>query len=127
MIYLLSLLYWLAVLVAAVVLGAGREALLTPRVGALRAHQLGTLALLAVMLSVQWAMVRHLAPGATEAWAIGMLWTALLLAFEFGFFHYAQGVSWSELLAQWDVRRGHLWPLVPLLALLGPVLLRRLA
>ena len=59
-----------------------------------------------------------------QAAAIGASWVALTLCFEFGLGR-ARGASWEELLAEYDVRRGRLWPLVLLTVALGPELTRR--
>lgn len=36
----------------------------------------------------------------------------LTVAFEFGFGHYVDGKSWTELLANYELWNGRLWPLV---------------
>ena len=52
-----------------------------------------------------------------------MLWTGLTVAFEFLFFHYVRKYSWKELLGNYDVRKGRLWPLVLIATLTAPVLI----
>jgi hypothetical protein len=62
------------------------------------------------------------AQGATsgELLRVGLVWTALTLAFEFLFGHYVSGQSWRALRADYDVTRGRLWPLVVAATALGP-------
>ncbi len=57
---------------------------------------------------------------AGDAWAIGLLWILLTVAFEFFFGHYAVGQSWRELLADYNVLRGRVWVLMLLVALVAP-------
>ena len=52
---------------------------------------------------------------------IGVLWTAMTVAFEFGFFHLVMGVAVEDLLADYNVLRGRLWVLVLATVLLGPI------
>jgi hypothetical protein len=48
------------------------------------------------------------------AWQVGGVWASLTVVFEFGFGHFVGGKSWDELLDAYDIRKGGLWPLVPL-------------
>jgi hypothetical protein len=43
---------------------------------------------------------------------IAALWLLLTLTFEFTFGHYVGRKSWSELLANYDLAQGRLWPIV---------------
>lgn len=52
MLYLKSLLVWLCFGVVAVSMGSLREKLLVPRLGELRAHQLGTIAACGVIAAI---------------------------------------------------------------------------
>ena len=61
-----------------------------------------------------------------DALAVGAAWSALTVAFEFGFGRL-QGESWEEMLAAYDVREGRLWPLVLAWVALGPEVTRRLS
>ena len=47
----------------------------------------------------------------------------MTLAFEFGFFHYIMGVPWEILLADYNVAKGRIWPLVLAADLLAPWLI----
>ena len=46
----------------------------------------------------------------------------MTVAWEFGFFHYAMGHSWEELLANYAFWQGRLWVLVLAGILVAPVL-----
>ncbi|HET9185229.1 MAG TPA: hypothetical protein VFN82_03715 [Solirubrobacterales bacterium] len=60
----------------------------------------------------------------SEAAAIGAIWLALTVCFEFGLGRLVAKRSWSELGAEYDVRRGRLWPLVLVVIGLGPLAAR---
>ena len=62
---------------------------------------------------------------ARQAWYIGLFWLALTVAFEFLFFHYVGGHSWAELLANYDIASGRLWPLILLWVTVAPYLFYR--
>lgn len=121
-----ALAWWCLFLAAAVAMGALREGLLTPRLGERRAQQVGTLACCAVLFALIALSVRALSPTASGAWALGLMWTAMVMAFEFLFFHYVGKRPWRELLENYNVRAGRLWVLVLLTTAAGPALARAL-
>lgn len=118
---------WLAMLVVSVLNGVAREVGYGRDLDPLLAHQLSTLygmTLLGVVIGAyawRWPF-----PHATAAWQAGLFWVAMTVAFEFLFFHYVAGHSWTELLANYDLASGRLWVL--LLAWIGvaPALFQRL-
>lgn len=61
---------------------------------------------------------------APEAAAVGAGWVLLTISFEFGLGRKI-GESWSEMAAEYDLRRGRLWPLVLASLAVGPELARR--
>lgn len=119
---------WLVLLAAAVTNGALREKFLTPRVGEPTAHIIGTLTGCALIFLITYAFVRHLGPGYSPRamLAMGAYWLALVLAFEFLFFHYVMGVPWAKLLADYNIAAGRVWILVLLTTLLSPLICRYL-
>lgn len=117
-----AFLFWLGLLVVAIAFGAGREFLLTPRLGDTAARAVGTLALCAVDFALIRVFVGRM--GIKEAgtlWGLGVFWVVLTLAFEFGFGRW-RGMSWGELLADYNVLQGRLWVLVLVTLLVGAVL-----
>ena len=50
----------------------------------------------------------------------------MTVAFEFAFGRTVADMSWSELLADYDLRAGRLWPLVLAWIAAGPEIVRRL-
>jgi len=118
-----ALAVWLLILGTAVLVGGLRESLLGPLLGDLRAHQVGTLlacvaVFLVIFLTVPW--IRPSSP--QQALAVGALWLAMALVFEFGFFHLVAGVPWSVLLADYDLASGRLLTLLWLTTLFGPAI-----
>jgi hypothetical protein len=112
---------WLVLLAAMTANGAFRMLVLEPRLGELRAHQLSSLLGVGLVFLVAWWFVRGLPePHAALLLGTGALWLALSVAFEFLFGRYVGGASWAELLADYDVVEGRLWPLVLLAVLLSP-------
>jgi hypothetical protein len=112
---------WLVLLVAMVANGLLRVVVLQPRLGEVLARQLATAIGVAIVLIAAGAFVRRRPhAGSAELLGVGVLWLLLTLAFEFLFGHYVAGASWQELLADYDVLEGRLWPIVLLAVLLAP-------
>jgi hypothetical protein len=61
-----------------------------------------------------------------HAVAIGALWLVLTLAFEFLLGRFVSGLSWREMLAEYDLASGRLWALVPLWIAVAPWVFYRL-
>jgi hypothetical protein len=65
-------------------------------------------------------------PGTTRrAWAVGILWLSLTVAFEFLAGHYAFGHPWPSLLADYNALRGRVWLLVLVATFVAPAWARR--
>ena len=118
-------LVWFAFMAIAVASGALREGLLTPRLGELIAHQIGTVFVCLLFVGVIFGFVRRLRPTPGQALAIGAGWAVMTVGFEFGVFHLVVGHPISELLAAYNLAAGRLWPLVLLTELLAPWLFAR--
>lgn len=122
-----AIVVWFVLLVIAVLNGTFRVAVLIPRMGDAAAHVVSTILLCAEMLVLAWFTVPWIAiPNGARAVAIGLLWVALTLVFEFGFGHYVSHKPWSELLADYDILRGRIWPLVLVTTAVAPWLVSRL-
>jgi hypothetical protein len=113
---------WFGFVALAALVSEVRVAALLPLLGEQRAHQVATVATAALVwigIAV-FARVTALAP--REAVRVGLLWFAMSVVAEFVLLHYWFGISWSRLVADYDVRRGRLFALVLLTELLGPSL-----
>lgn len=112
---------WCALLVIASVNGIAREAVLIPRIGEGPGRAVSTLALSTLIVVLTWMSIRWMAPRSTrQAWAIGVLWVALTLAFEFLAGHYLFHNPWSRLLEDYNLIRGRIWILVLITTLVSP-------
>lgn len=121
-----SLLMWLVLLLAMMVNGTFRVLVLEPRLGEDLARQLACVSGAAILLVLTTPFVARLGGlGSRALFGIGAFWLALTVAFEFLFGRYASGASWESLLADYDLRRGRLWPLVLVTVLFAPWLASR--
>jgi hypothetical protein len=111
---------WTVVLIMAVVNGIIRDFTYGRWLGWALAHSLSVAPLVVGILALSfWLAGRWPLADRAATWRIGAIWLVATLLFEFGL-GAAAGHPWSELLAQYDVRRGSLWPLVPLTMALAP-------
>jgi len=116
-------LWWLLLCAAAFSAGAARVKLLEPRLGELTAHQIGTVFLCAAIAAAAYYAVTASNLTPADALALGTTWFLLTLAFEFGFFHFAMGVPWEKLLADYKIWEGRIWPFALASDLLAPWLI----
>jgi hypothetical protein len=110
-IVLRAVVVWAILMVAETIHGVLRAIFLVPLVGDFRARQIGVftgsvLLLGIVFLLIQW--VRAVTPGALLA--VGFLWLAMTLLFEFGAGHFVFGRSWEALFSDYNVAQGGLLP-----------------
>jgi len=124
MVYLWVVGVWFVFLVIAFGVGAVREGLLRPRIGEPRAHVIGTLIAISLMMLVTYAFIRqiHESCSISDLILIGVIWLIMTVAFEFGFFHYVMGKPWETLLVDYNVLRGRIWVLVLATVLLGQII-----
>ena len=111
---------WLGCAALAVTNGGLREALFVKRLGQQRAHQLST-GLLTSALGAYVVAVDRRRPLTDRETAVevGAAWATFTLLFEFGLGR-ARGMSWSQMLADYNVARGRCWVLVPLTMAVSP-------
>ena len=122
-----ALLVWLLLTGIAFVNGAFRTFILTPATGEAAGHITSTLLLCGLILLVTWLTIGWVNPPTRRAaWAIGILWCVLTVAFEFLAGHYLFGNTWERLLADYDLGRGRVWVLVLPTTLIAPFLMSRL-
>jgi hypothetical protein len=116
---------WLGGPLIGIANGTLRELGYKDRVGERTAHQISTGSAIALFAGY-FELLARLRPltSTREALRVGAAWLALTIAFEFGFGRGVAHTSWDDLLADYDVRKGRLWPLVLAWIALGPALLR---
>lgn len=118
-------LLWLAFLAMAILAGTVRQFLIAPAMGDTPARAACT-ALLCVLYSaaIRAFVLRLRIDTPSTRLFLGLFWSGLTLAFEFGL-GLARGLSWEAMLADYNMLEGRLWPLVPLTLMLAPLLARR--
>ena len=126
MIWWRALVVWLVIMTAETVHGVLRQLLLVPLVGDLPARQIGvgvgSLIVLGVALAfAPWLAARTL----RQQLAVGLLWVALTVAFEYAL-GTLLGLSTERMLADYDLAAGGLMGLGLLVMLISPALAARL-
>lgn len=119
-IYGWAVLQWIFFAIVGFANGAARVALTEPHMGEAAARQTHSviLCLMLFMLIVRFVQRARLTDQRTLA-LLGLLWTVLTLAFEFGF-GLSMGVPFDVILEDFNVLDGRLWPLVLLTMAFGP-------
>lgn len=102
------LLAWFPMILIAVANGALREAWLVPRLGEHAARQVSTLLLIALFVLYIGYVARR--------WPIASSNEALAVS----------GLSWQQMIAEYDFAAGRLWALVPLWIAVAPYVFFRL-
>jgi hypothetical protein len=117
--------FWLVLAAIATVTGIMRQLWLVPMIGELRGHQVGTLIVAVAFAGAIEVFVDRMRLSPPEALAIGAAWLLGAIGFEFGFGHYVDGLSWSRLLADYNLFEGRLLLLLWVVVGAGPFLLAR--
>ncbi len=121
------LIAWFVMLLVSIANGGVRDLTYGRHVKELAAHQISTLTSVVLLGIVIWAFVRLYPPASgRQALAIGVSWMALTIAFEFVFFHFVGGHSWSELFANYNILKGRVWVLVVAWLAVAPYVFFRL-
>ena len=109
-----ALLFWFGLAGIGVINGTLRQMVYGPFLSPGTAHVVSSLTALILIYAAAYGYVRwegrRLDP--RRAVAVGALWVALTVLFEFGFGHWVMGHPWSRLLADYDLSAGRVWILV---------------
>ena len=115
------LLGWLGMAGLALLNGTFRALVTQPWLGEEVARRVATIMLLVVLAAyVAWLHRRCPLASAGFAWKVGLAWAGMTLAFEFGFGRFVEGLSWATMLADYDLSRGRIWLLVPIVTAVLP-------
>lgn len=108
-----ALLGWVIMAVAATINGIVRVVVLEPRLGQRIAGWISVLSAIVLLQAVGFfSLRRHPATSRKQLAAIAAAWLLMTIAFEFLFGHFVDNKSWSELLANYNLLQGRLWPAV---------------
>ncbi len=115
-----AVLSWFVLLAVAFLNGAVRQFAYPSTLGEFAARQIST-GVGAVALGVAiWLVLRRWPLSRTpQAWATGALWAALTVAFEVALVR-GGGRPWHDVLAQYALWKGSLWPLLIMWVLVAP-------
>ena len=116
-----AVLIWFVFMVGAIANGTLRVAVINPFTGEALGHVISTALLSGIILVITWATIRWIGPVTTpQAVAIGAAWLVMTLAFEFGVGGLISHRTWPEMLADYNVLRGRVWVVIPLITLVAP-------
>ena len=120
---------WVLMIPVAIANGVFRETVIRPITGELPAHQISVVSGSLGLLGVTWLSFRHQAVEERDRTllGVGLAWLIGTIGFEFGFGHFFDGKTWSELFHDYNVFQGRLWPLVLLVIFAAPLATKRLA
>ncbi len=114
------LLAWFGLMILAIGNGFAREFWLETQYSTGVAYQLSTVLLLVLFTIYFWWLFRRWPLKSTgQAWAVGTIWLLLTVGFEFGL-GLAGGLTWWEMLQQYNVAAGDFWIAVPLYVFVAP-------
>jgi hypothetical protein len=118
---------WLGGSILGILNGTIRELVYKDSVGDRTAHYISTLTLVFLLgLYFWWLENRWPIPSLKTALKIGLTWAALTASFDFGFGHYVDGKSWTELAKDYDITAGRIWIVILAWTVVGPLLARKL-
>lgn len=107
-----AVLVWAAMALAMVGAGALRVGLVEPRAPAWVTELFGAVLGVVLILALTRRFVRSIpSPDASLLAGLALLWVGLTIAFEFALGRWA-GRSWASQVENYDLTRGHLWPVV---------------
>jgi hypothetical protein len=120
-----AILSWLVLLAVAFLNGALRVFAYPSTLGDFAARQVAAgVGAVAFGVAIWIVLRRWPLARASQAWATGALWVVLTVAFEAALVRGGGG-TWDDVLSQYAIHRGSLWPLLVLWVLAAPAALSR--
>ena len=118
---------WVAMMPIAITNGIFREVALKPVLGDQIARQVSVATGSIAFLVLVYFMMREYVVDETDRRLlnIGLTWLAATIVFEFGFGHFVDGKSWGELLHDYNIFAGRLWPVFLGIEVLAPLIVKR--
>jgi hypothetical protein len=119
---------WLPMPIIGIINGIIRQYGYSNALGELRAHQVSTVTGIILFGLYIWVLTRWWKiQSSAQAIAIGVMWLALTVAFEFLFGHYVMKHPWSRLLHDYNILEGRIWALVLLFVVIAPYIFYKLS
>ena len=120
------ILLWIPMLLIAILNGVLREFVFTNYLNALSAKQLSTITLMRFFsIYIGLALMRFRPASTSQAILIGSMWMIMTLVFEIVFGAY-RGNSIGSMLQEYNILKGNIWLLIPLLLGVAPLLYYKL-
>jgi hypothetical protein len=121
------MLWWVVLLILAMVNGIVREKLLIPFLDSFAALMASGLVLSGLIFLISYVALPSLGPlNNKQYWLVGLVWLVLPLLFEFSFGLFLEHKELSELVRAYTFKGGNLWPVVLASTLISPWLAARL-
>lgn len=123
--YLLALVVWPLFPVTAATLRMVRMLVIAPVFGEQASYVIGAILLIAAMLTIMWVFVSRIngLHRPLDLLLIGVLWAALTVCSESGYFQYVPGLRWQSSLVDYFAGRHWVLIVVLLMMLCGPFLI----
>jgi len=126
-VYLRYFVAWFPIIILAFINATIREAVYKRYVGELGAHQISTLTLCILVGIYVWVLSRHLKlQSSGQAVGVGLMWLVMTVIFETTLGRYVLGNPWSQVLRDYNVLEGRVWPLFLLWLTVSPYVFYRI-
>jgi hypothetical protein len=118
---------WVAMIPVAILNGTIREVALKRVLDDQPARQLSVATASVAFLVLVYLIMREYVVDETDQrlLVLGLTWLAATIMFEFGFGHFVDGKSWGELVHDYNIVAGRLWPVFLAIEALAPLLIKR--
>jgi hypothetical protein len=118
---------WVAMIPVAILNGTIREVALKRVLDDQPARQLSTATASIAFLVLVYLIMREyvVVESDRRLLAVGLTWLAATILFEFGFGHFIDGKTWGELVQDYNIFAGRLWPVFLGIEALAPLLIKR--
>jgi hypothetical protein len=126
-VYLRYFVAWFPIIVLAFANARIRESVYKRYVGELAAHQMSTLTLgILVGIYVLVLSRRLKLQNSGQAVGVGLMWLVMTIVFETGLGRYVLGNPWSQVLRDYNISEGRVWPLFLLWLMVSPYVFYRI-
>lgn len=120
-------LMWVAFIPVPIINGTLRESWYKAKVGEFGANVIGFLVLSIFFLIYTYLFFKNDlgSLGTSRLFLMGGIWLGLTLVFEFGM-GFMGGRSWNYMLADYNLFKGRLWPLVLIIIFFAPLIIKQI-
>ena len=125
--YLRYFVAWFPIIILAFANATIREAVYKRYLSELAAHQISTLTLGILAGIYVWVLSRHLKlQSSGQAVGVGLMWLVMTVIFETALGRYVLGNPWSQVLRDYNISEGRVWPLFILWLTVSPYVFYRI-